>query len=309
MEHTLPDIILFPIPFVCLFAYLKEVELYITMFKKHPKLLTGIIIGCLVILVVVIVCNANWVITNCTDASTGGQSDFNAFEGINALFAGLAFIGILYTLHQQNKQLKENVKQQEVDNIIQSILILQTTLTNINMPYKSGNIKSEANSEKILFYFSEQLGEEIKLSFNKLIRGSNEENKDKAWEKFAYIYKGIEQRFLEIAYPLGAIYEHIEKSPNLTSNEKERLGRQAFSILSPSDVKLLSIIFTAEMFNEILSSYKTFNKYFSKRGNKIFIAGLTSGDEELTNTFIYIIKNSTKLANKYKSLHIESAGN
>lgn len=305
MEHTLPDIILFPIPFVCLFAYLKEAESYITMFKKHPKLLTGIIIGCLVILVVVIVCNANWVITNCTDASSSKQADINAFEGINALFAGLAFIGIAYTIHQQNEQLKDSIKKQEIENIIQSILILQTNLTNINTPYKSGENHSSENNKIIFFHFSEKLTEEIKLEFNNVIKNRRTENEEKAKAQFAYRYKGIEQRFLEIAYPLASIYEQIESSSHISSIEKERLGRQAFCILSPPDVKLLSIIFTTKMFHEQFSSYRLFNNHFSKNSNKEVILSLTHSDPELANVFIDIIINSTELANKYKSRYIE----
>lgn len=319
MESLLPDILLFPIPFICLFSYLKQVESYIAMFKEHPKLLTGIIIGSLVILVVVIVCNANWVITNCTDASTGGQSDFNAFEGINALFAGLAFIGIAYTIHQQqkslkisNQQLKESIVQQEKNSIRQSISALQSTLSNLNSLYNASHTKD--NAENILDYihFSEHIYNEIQKIFTTFSQQyqnyATEEQKKQVSASALYNYKFHAQRFLEIAYPLRIIFERIDTSDYLSQRDKHILARQAFTILNHSDVKILGIIYSENVFKQEFPISDTFTIFFPEHSAKSIIASLSLVKDDRTAIEFYnLIVNSRQLTHDFQAIYEAAA--
>lgn len=329
MEHTLPDIILFPIPFVCLFAYLKEVESYITMFKKRPKLLTGIIIGCLVILVFVIVGNAHRLIYSCTDAHLF-SNDFNAYEGVNAIFAGLAFIGILYTLHQQQKslnvahaQLKESLIQQEKASIQHSINNLQTTLSNLNSLYNSiqANRRTENDTAKEKdadifkdIHFSEYLYDEVCKIFEYYEKEyplqENIEQQNRVKATVVYRYRLNTQKFLEIAYPLRVIYDRIEKSTILTQEDKKLLGKEAFFLLNHSDVKILDLMYSEHLFKENFPYNKTFNESFSSESAKTVIMSLSlTHQADRINEFAILIRDSAILQEEYHSIYEEASRN
>lgn len=289
------------------------------MFKEHPKLLTGIIIGSLVILVVVIVCNANWLITNCTDAITSERSDFNAFEGINALFAGLAFIGIAYTIHQQhkslkisNRQLKESIVQQDKNSIRQSISALQITLSNLNSLYNSSRSKSNTDEMLDYIHFSEYIYNEIQKIFTTFSQQYQkyytEEQKNQVSASALYSYKFYAQRFLEIAYPLRIIFECIDTSDYLSQRDKHILARQAFTILNHSDVKILGIIYSEDVFKQEFPISDTFKTFFPEHGAKSIIASLSLvKDDRAAIEFYNLIANSRQLTHDFQAIYEAAA--
>lgn len=300
------------------------------MFKEHPKLLTGIIIGSLAILVIVIVCNANWLITNCTDAITSEQSDFNAFEGINALFAGLAFIGILYTLHQQQKslnvahaQLKESLIQQEKASIQHSINNLQTTLSNLNSLYNSiqANRRTENDTAKEKdadifkdIHFSEYLYDEVYKIFEYYEKEyplqENIEQQNRVKATVVYRYRLNTQKFLEIAYPLRVIYDRIEKSTILTQKDKKLLGKEAFFLLNHSDVKILDLMYSEHLFKDTFSDNGIFNEWFSPGSAQAVVESLSlTQQSDRINEFAILIRDSAILQEEYHSIYEEASRN
>ncbi len=290
MAHNLPDIILLPIPFIFFFSYLKQVESYITMFKKCPKLLTGIIIVSLIIFVVGIVCNANWVITNCTDASPSGQSDINAFEGINALFAGLGSIGIFYTLLQQAKNLhfvekghNESLRLHEYNDISHEIDTFKQMLHSLNETHRTNENSTDSLSEHIYNKISKNF-EELKSTYNDNLNPSDK-YKLKMW-----IYNQINlhtQPLLQIIYTMRSIFSSIDNAEHLTDTEIVRLRDSLFFSISHFDYKVLQLVYIRKSMWINYGKNKHFNEYFSEDTARLIISQSTNTHSESADNFIY----------------------
>lgn len=246
MPNTIPDIIFLPIPLSIIYAYIKTEFPYINMTKFFTYLLSAIAFSLLMYGVFFCFHNASWVVRTFSDVCSCNtpECEIKAFEGINTLFSGLAFIAVLFTLIVQMQQLKGNMQEQEKNSILHSISTLQTTLSNLNTLFNATQASQERENKFTHFsdYLYHKISETFTILEEKYQKSTSDAEKHVIIKSFIKAFESQTQKFIEVSYLFMTIHERIENSVLLNSREKTALCEQAIFLFHHSDIKLLSLM-------------------------------------------------------------------
>lgn len=296
MSNTFPDIIFLPIPLSIIYAYIKTEIYYIHMAKFFTNLFFAIVFFILVGGVLYCCRNANYIVTTYSDIATAKNQQINAsaFDGLNTLFSGLAFIAVIFTLIVQMQQLKGNMQEQEKNSILHSISSLQTTISNLNTLFNATQTSQER--ENTFTHFSDYLYHKISETFTileeKYQTSTSDAEKHVIIKNFIKAYESQTQKFIEVSYLFTTIHERIENSILLNSREKTSLCEQAIFLFHHSDIKLLSLMLIELNSNGKDALPKNLREHFTEQHAKKTITALGNlGNTEFRDKIYTSIRN------------------
>lgn len=277
--------------------------------------------------VVVIFCKANYIIASFTDICTYENSqdiillghnsrqitsidylesksdtgNLNAFEGIGALFSGLAFLAAFYTLIQQSKNIelaeennKNSIRFQEYNSISDSITSLQQTLYHLNESYRNGkeHAKYDAKDPNLAGFFSTKIYHDLAIEFEKFKETyppyTSTEQKEKYKNRIRNQVNYFVQSFHQISYPVRGILSRIDNSTFLTILDKKMLSYSLITSMSHVDNKILQLVYLREsMRTDFGSSATTFSQYFTDDIARIVIKQLTETISDEADQLIF----------------------
>ncbi len=243
------------------------------------------------------------------------SSEKTNYEAFSALFSGMAFVAVFYTLHQQqkaieisNRQHQEALVAQEKNEILQAISSVRNSLSELNQLYQKKDTSNDRRSIQQP-HFSDCIYEELQEQFRDFQDAYNlaktEDERIFIKEKTAYVFGYITQPFLQIAGQIRCIYSRIDNSPILSEQDKKWLAAQSFCILHHVDVKLLNIIFAESIFRDDLAEdNRQFEKDFDYSAGKKVVSLLGMGSSPETEEAYYdIIHNSYNLQENFERKH------
>lgn len=276
--------------------------------------------------IVTIFCKANYIIAKFTDICTYDNSqdiilvghdsrkitsvdyiesksntgDLNAFEGIGALFSGLAFLAAFYTLTQQSKNIelaeennKNNIRYQEYNSISNSIGLLQLALQHLNERYNNNSERADydARDSNLAGCFSTKIYHDLAKDFKEFKTDFNEANTEEQKTKLKNRIRNQinyhTQAFLQVIYSVRGIFSRIDNSRVLTNAEKVTLGHTLGTSISHVDNKVLQLVYLRESFKKDFGIADTYNHFFSDDIAKLVIQQTTETPSGIADEFIY----------------------
>lgn len=246
--------------------------------------------------------NAYTLTTKYTDAYVGKllYFDINAFDGINTLFTGLAFLVTACTLITQASSLyflgqsnKSAVQHQEYNSILSDITALRSALHTLNETYLHRTESEEYDSRdpNLAGCFSTKIYYNIVSDYEKFKKEYKDGVKDCDKEKVTdWLQNQIHyhtQPFIRIIYIVRSIFSRIDNSDILQDKDKLTLRDSLFFSMSHVDYKVLQLVYLRGSMWHDYGKNKYFGQVFSDELGKIIITQSTEGLSQEAVQFIY----------------------